>query len=126
VNETEPNWIRDVQAADVHWDASLNARPHSEWIGEVCAGELSHCEHCGAGFPMWPTKGWADHLVTAHGDALTIQARTGTALLCADELNEAQVTFFSMMFQSRVSMRRRAWQLGYAKVKEESRIQRPS
>lgn len=125
--QAEPAWIRDTQAANVQFDPALESRPSGEWIAELCAGETSYCEHCGAGFPMWPTKGWADHLVTMHGEALTIQARTGSSLLCSDELNECQIQFFSMMFQSRASLRRRAWQLGYAHPKEQtSRIHLPS
>jgi len=120
--ENEPAWIRDSQIAGVAFAPELDARvPANSWIAEICEGETSYCEHCGAGFPMWPTKAWADHLVTAHGDALTIQARTGSSLLCADELNECQTQFFAMMFASRVSLRRRAWQLGYASVKQDER-----
>lgn len=121
----EPPWIRDNQAAFVSFDPALDARPHAEWIGEICAGENSFCEQCGEKFAMWPPKAWADHLMTVHGDQLTIQARTGTSLMCADELNDCQSNFFAMMFQSRVSMRRRAWKLGYAAavvVKDEGRI----
>lgn len=125
-HEDEPAWIRDNQIAQVTFDEKLNARPNAGWIGEVCEGEKSHCEQCGESFPMWPTKAWADHLVTAHADNLTIQARTGTSLLCADRINDAQVSFFAMMFASRTSMRRRAWKLGYAEVKDGLRIVRPA
>lgn len=123
--ENEPLWIRDVNAAAIKFDPTLDER--KDWIAELCAEETSYCEHCGAAFPMWPTKGWADHLVTVHGDALTIQARTGTSLLCSDELNEAQSQFFAMMFQSRVSLRRRAWKLSFVKdVEEKRRIHIPN
>jgi hypothetical protein len=109
----EPAWVRDNRAVEINFIPSLNSRPDNGWMSEICEGEISHCEHCGAGFPLWPTKGWADHLMASHGDALTIQARTGTSLMCSDELNEGQVNFFAMMFASRVSLRRRAWKLGY-------------
>lgn len=123
IEQEEPIWIRDNVAAEVTFDPRLNHRPHNDWIGEICQGEQSFCEHCGMGFPMWPTKGWADHLMTSHADALTVQARTGTSLMCADETNECQVNFFAMMFASRVTMRRRAWKLGYvAASKPEGRI----
>lgn len=112
--EQEPAWIRDNQVASVRFDENLNVRPNAAWIAEVCEGESSHCEHCGEKFPIWPTKGWADHLLTAHSDAMTIQARTGSSLLCSDEINDVQANFFGMVFASRVSLRRRAWKLGYA------------
>ena len=115
-HEEEPAWIRDNRVAQVTFDESLNARPGASWIAEICEGEKTYCEQCGAEFPMWPPKGWGDHLVTAHADNLTIQARTGTSLACADEFGEFQANFFAMMFASRVSMRRRAWKLGYAVV----------
>jgi hypothetical protein len=125
-HENEPAWIRDNRTAGVGFDPKLDEKPHHEWIGEICAGEKSYCEQCGAEFPLWPTKGWADHLLTEHSDNLTIQARTGTSLMCSDELNDAQVNFFAMMFASRVGMRRRAWKLGYAAVKDGPRIVRPA
>jgi hypothetical protein len=37
--------------------------------------------------------------------------------MCSKELNVAQQMFFSLSFAARVSMRRRAWKLGYAVVK---------
>jgi hypothetical protein len=113
--ENEPRWIRDAQCATVEFDESLNSRG-MDWIAEICAGEHTYCEYCGEKFPMWPTKGWADHVVTEHAALMTIQARSGNSLLCADQPNEVQSTYFAMMFAQRVNLRRRAWQLGYAKA----------
>lgn len=114
--EREPAWIRDAQAAVIDIDTS---RPDQigRLIAEICEGEKNYCEHCGAELPMWPVKLWADHVLTAHHDRITVQYRTGTALLCEDELNQGQQMYFSMMFSVRVTMRRRAWKLGYAVVK---------
>ena len=127
VHATEPSWIRDIEAATLIVGGPNPGRMPSQMVAEICAGEITCCEHCGAQFPMWPTKGWADHLLTAHAEALTIQARTGTSMLCAVEVNEAQGAFFSMMLGARVSLRRRGFQLGYLKAAgEESRIHLPS
>jgi hypothetical protein len=113
----EPAWLRDTTA----WELQLDLRQPEQIpqiLAAICEGEKSFCEHCGADFPMWPTKVWADHLLMAHGTNLTIQARTGTAAMCEDQIGPAQQVFFSMMLGSRVSMRRRAWKLGYAVVRE--------
>jgi len=112
----EPAWIRDVSAAEIE---CTPRRPDliQQMLSEICEGEISYCEHCGAGFPMWPPKGWADHLMTEHADNLTIQARTGTAMFCADDADHIQQSFFVAMIITRVSMRRRAWKLGYAVIK---------
>lgn len=117
-HEPEPAWIRDAQIARIGFDESLNARGF-DWIAEICDGERTFCEYCGAIFPLWPPKGWADHILTEHATVLTIQARTGTSEMCSDRPNETQTTYFAMMFAQRVNLRRRAWQLGYAKPEAE-------
>lgn len=114
----EPAWIRDNQIVKVEFDESLNTRGY-DWIAEICAGERQYCEHCGHDFALWPPQEWADHVLTEHAGALTRQARAGTMEMSATERNETQVTFFAMMFAQRVSLRRRAWQLGYAKAEPE-------
>lgn len=124
-NEQEPVWIRDAQAAHVDIDGS-HPEKIPQMIAEICEGEKVFCEYCGAEFPIWPTKVWADHTLTEHSALLTIQARTGTNVMCADELIDAQRMFFSMLFSSRVSLRRRAWQLGFTVVKEPPRLVRPA
>lgn len=113
-HEGEPSWIRDALAVELEVSDPSNA---FAIVAEICEGEQSFCEHCGAAFPMWPTKGWGDHILTAHGDNLTIQTRTGTALMCDDQCNGAQQLFFSMMLGARVSMRRRGFQRGLLIVK---------
>jgi len=114
MNSTEPVWIRDALAAELEVSDQSNA---VQIVAQICEGEKSYCEHCGADFDMWPTKTWADHILTEHSDNLTIQARTGTSLMCDERCNEAQQLFFSMMLGARVSMRRRAWQRGLVVVK---------
>jgi hypothetical protein len=124
-HEIEPAWIRDVQAGQIDIDSTDPVRI-VEIVAEICEGEKSFCEHCGAGYPLWPTKEWADHILTAHGESLTIQTRTGTSMMCEDAINQAQQLFFSMMLGARVSMRRRAWQRGLVKVKTHSRLIKPN
>jgi hypothetical protein len=114
-DSSEPSWIRDSQIIEIQLSPADPAK-FLKMVAEICEGENSFCEHCGEKFPMWPTKAWADHLITEHGPNLTIQVRTGTAAMCQDEIGPAQQVFFSMMFGSRVSMRRRAWKLGYART----------
>jgi hypothetical protein len=124
--EPEPAWIRDNQIP-VNFDAVEDSQPPAKWIAEICAGEKTYCEHCGAEFPLWPTKGWSDHALTAHAELVTMQARTGAALMCEDAINQPQATFFAMNFAQRVSMRRRAFHLGYAQADgEKSPIHLPS
>lgn len=113
-HEGEPSWIRDALAVELEVSDPSNA---FAIVAEICEGEKSYCEHCGAAFPMWPTKGWGDHILTAHSDNLTIQTRTGTALMCDDQCNGAQQLFFSMMLGARISMRRRGFQRGLLIVK---------
>jgi hypothetical protein len=114
--EKEPAWLRDNQIVKVEFDESLNARG-VDWIAEICAGEIQCCEHCGRAFPLWPPQGWADHVLD-HSADLTRQAIRGMIEMSAPEPNDLKTTFFAMTFAQRVSMRRRAWQLGYAKPEE--------
>lgn len=116
IDTSEPAWIRDASAAVVDIDSSQPEKI-PQMIAEICAGEFSYCEHCGFSAPFWPTKQWADHILTEHAVNLTIQARTGTSQLCDEGINQSQQLFFSMMFGARVSMRRRAWKLGYTVIK---------
>lgn len=116
--EKEPAWIRDSQIVKVEFDEALNARGF-DWIAEICAGERQYCEYCGADFPLWPPQEWADHVLTDHPQALTHQAHDGVVEMSRRAPNEVQTTFFAMMFAQRTSLRRRAWQLGYAKAEVE-------
>lgn len=121
-HESEPSWLRDVQAAtvDFHIPAGADVR---EVCQKICEGEKIFCEYCGAEFVFWPMKDWADHQISEHGANMTIQVRSGNALLCLNEFNMAMQALFNAQFTARVSMRRRAWKLGYAVVKQdESRI----
>jgi len=108
--------VRDVLAAAIDIDIR-DPEKYAGIVAEICEGEKSFCEHCGAEAPLWPTKQWADHILTEHGPNLTIQARSGTSMMCEDKINQAQQIFFSMMLGARVSMRRRAWQRNLLIVK---------
>lgn len=117
-SDPEPAWLRDNQIVKVEFDESLNARG-IDWIAAICAGEIQCCEHCGRAFPLWPPQGWADHTLEQHSAALTRQARHGMTLMAEPAPNDMHTTFFVMAFAQRVSMRRRAWQLGYARPEVE-------
>jgi hypothetical protein len=116
-HDSEPAWLRDNQIVKVEFNESLNARG-VDWIAEICAGEIQCCEHCGRAFPLWPPQGWADHVLENHATELTRQARQGMSQMSETAPNDMHTTFFAMTFAQRVSMRRRAWQLGYAKPEE--------
>jgi hypothetical protein len=77
----------------------------------LCEGEKYFCEYCGTESPMWPPRGWAGHVVTAHRDTLTIQTSGMFANLCTDELSPLVQQWLMLQFMSRVSMRRRAREL---------------
>jgi hypothetical protein len=114
-HDPEPAWIRDTDAGDITIGTNdLSVLPQT--MAAICEGEKYFCERCGAEFALWPTRGWADHLLVDHAGDLTIMSRTGASIMCQSDLPPAQQTFFSMMFSFRVSMRRRAWKLGHAKV----------
>jgi hypothetical protein len=124
--DADPSWIRDIQVATVEFDipASADIRKVLE---NICEGEKIFCEYCGAEFVFWPMKDWADHQISEHGANMTIQVRSGNALLCQHEFNEAMQALFNAQFTARVSMRRRAWKLGYAVVRpEKGQIHLPS
>jgi hypothetical protein len=103
-------------AANVDVDTSAPEKI-GEIIAAICEGEFTHCEYCGARLPLWPPMEFGDHVISVHGPDLTILLRTNTSLMCSPELNVGQQMHFSMNFAARVSMRRRAWKLGYAVVK---------
>jgi hypothetical protein len=115
--ESEPLWLRDMQAATVEFDIPVSADIRKV-LENICEGEKIFCEYCGAEFVFWPMKDWADHQISEHGANMTIQVRSGNALLCQHEFNEAMQALFSAQFTARVSMRRRAWKLGYAVVRQ--------
>jgi hypothetical protein len=122
VGQAEPAWIRDSEAASLDLNPKSKGKTVPQMIEEICEGEVNCCEHCGAELALWPVKIWADHVMTEHGALVTIQYRTGTAMLCETEFNQAQQAMFGTMFAVRVSMRRRAWKLGYAKEVGAKRI----
>ncbi len=112
----EPPWIRDPTAANVDVDTSAPEKI-ADIIAAICEGEKTFCEYCGAGFDLWPPMEWADHLLTVHGPEQTIMVRTNYAPMCSPDLNVGKQMYFSMNFAVRLSMRRRAWKLGFAVVR---------
>lgn len=116
IKPKEPAWITDCDAQNVDIDASDISRIPM-MLEKIVEGEIVYCDHCGEAFPMWPLKGWAGHVVQTHAKDMTIQAHLGTSQLCQETLTMAHQGFISNMFRARVSIRRRAWQLGYMVVK---------
>jgi hypothetical protein len=113
--QDEPAWIRDTEAGDITiGTADLSVLPQT--MAAICEGEKWFCDICGHENALWPTRQWADHILTEHAGDLTIGSRTRLSSLCESALNPYQQNFFSMVFCCRLSMRRRAWKLGHAKL----------
>lgn len=122
--EDEPEWIRDPRVAvvdakpNLHGTEAERFKQLSQMCAEICEGETVCCEFCGAPFPMWPAVDISDHALRAHAENLTIFARAMLTVLCSPELEQQHQMLFSMNFNARISMRRRAWKLGYTVVRE--------
>jgi hypothetical protein len=115
--DLEPEWVKNPEAANVDVaTVGLTAEKVLALLAELCEGETTHCEWCGAPFPIWPTPAWADHIRSAHADILTIAIRNAMDGLCMSEFTVAKQVYFGQQFIARISMRRRAWQLGVALV----------
>jgi hypothetical protein len=121
--EDEPEWIRDPRVAIV--DAKPKELDLDRMVAEICEGEIIHCEHCGEKFPLWPPVKLSDHILTAHGENLTLYARAMMTVMCGLELDTPHQMLFSSHFAARTSMRRRAWKLGYTVVREAENIVKP-
>jgi hypothetical protein len=106
VKKDEP-WIRDIQAADL----AVNFKDPDQ-VAALCEGEPYHCEHCGEKFPLWPITEFANHFVKSHADALTLQQHQGILALCTAGLTDSAKQFLGIQIISRVSIRRRARDLG--------------
>lgn len=102
----DEDWIRDIQAANIAFlfdPAKIDA---------LCEGEPYHCEHCGERFPLWPITEFAKHFVEKHADVLTLQQHQGILALCTAGLTDGAKQFLSVQLISRVTVRRRARDLG--------------
>jgi hypothetical protein len=99
-------WIRDIQAANI----AFLFDPRK--IDALCEGEPYHCEICGAPFPLWPIQQWAAHFIAEHSAVLTLQQHQGILALCTAGLTDAAKNFITMQLVSRVTVRRRARDLG--------------
>jgi len=100
-------WIRDISVKDF-----AIALKNDAVAEELCEGERIHCEYCGEGFPMWPVRQWASHVVHTHHDQLTDQQIGAIAQFIAVGLTQVLAQWLAMQFLQRVALRRRARDMG--------------
>jgi hypothetical protein len=106
----EPAWIRDISVANIMFTLKT-----AEDVAAVCAGEKIHCELCGVPVDLWPMSVIAKHHLETHVDAFTVQQIDGyRSILNQKDLSASSQSWLQIYLVARVSMRRRAWQLGYA------------
>lgn len=112
----EPPWIRDQEAggAGLMFDFAEGVKS----VAALCAGEVIHCEFCGRPFPLWPIAELATHFFEIHKNDLTVGAQTNWKLLALPVTSQATLAFIQGQLLVRVALRRRAWQLGFAKMHE--------
>jgi hypothetical protein len=106
-HEGDEPYIRDVAAANFGVEIKDEAA-----AAALCEGEKIWCEMCGAEFPLWPIRHWAVHYTQAHHDEITIQHSAGVSQFCMEGLTQLTAQWLSIQIMHRVSMRRRARDLG--------------
>ena len=104
-------YIRDVSAANF----GVEIRTADD-AAALCGDDKQFCEYCGAEFPLWPVRLWAAHIVHEHHGDLTDQQIGSIAQFCQDGLTQPMRQWFAMMIMSRISIRRRARDLGLIRM----------
>jgi hypothetical protein len=105
----DPAWIRDTTAADL----TFHATPSD--LAAMCEGEQQFCSLCGAVFPLWPMREWAQHTLDVHADNLTNQQIEFYAEVAKTAVSNQSMLMLQGHLVSRVSLRRRAAALGVMK-----------
>jgi len=100
-------YIRDVSAANF----GVEIRTTDD-AAALCGDDKQFCEYCGAEFPLWPVRLLAAHIVHEHHGDLTDQQIGSIAQFCQDGLTQPIRQWFGMLILSRISIRRRARDLG--------------
>ena len=104
-------YIRDVSAANF----GVEIRTVEDAVA-LCGDDKQFCEYCGEPFPLWPVRLWAAHIVHAHHGDLTDQQIGSIAQFCQDGLTPVARQWFGMQILSRLSIRRRARDLGLIRM----------
>jgi hypothetical protein len=106
-HSSEEPWLRDITAANF----GVEIRTEAD-AAALCGDDAIFCEYCGWKFPLWPIREWAAHVVHEHNDALTVQQIGAIAQFCSSHLTPPIRQWFGMQILQRVSIRRRARDLG--------------
>lgn len=110
-------YIRDISAASF----GVEIRNETDALA-LCGDDTIFCEYCGGKFPLWPIREWAAHIVHAHNDELTVQQIGAIAQFCTSELVPAIRQWFGLQILQRVSLRRRARDLGLIRWNSERKV----
>jgi hypothetical protein len=102
----EEAWIRDLSARTVAFKAG------PEQIAALCEGERQFCPICGAAAPLWPMKEWAQHALDVHAAEITYQQASFFTELTKAAMTQQSMGLLQAHFISRISLRRRARDLG--------------
>lgn len=103
----EEPWLRDISAANF----GVEIRTVDD-AAALCGDDKIYCEYCGEEFPLWPIWRWGSHICYKHFDELTAQQTNAVSQFCAPELTPAIRQWLGMQILQRVSLRRRARDLG--------------
>lgn len=114
--QDEP-WLRDITAANF----GIEIRTEGD-AAALCNGDEIYCEYCGQAFSLWPIRLWAAHIVHEHHDELTVQQIGAIAQFCVSDLSPAIRQWLGMQILQRVSLRRRARDLGLIRWKDAPKI----
>jgi len=103
-------WLHDTSAANL----GILIRTTDDLM-TLMGEEKIFCDMCGAEFPLWPIRQWAAHYCHDHRDEITMQHAAGFAALLTDDLTPAVQGWFQFQMMFRVTIRRRANDLGMIK-----------
>lgn len=123
----EPAWIRDHDKSPAGGGLIIEI-DSEEGVAKLCEGEQVFCAFCGNRFPLWPMYEIAKHSLDEHGAELTVQGQNGYKMQMIPGLTQSGVVFIQALLMSRISLRRRSWQLGFireAKPGDGPRIVQP-
>lgn len=121
-SEPEPAWIRDNNAADQGGGVVFFAEASFDEIGAACESEIVCCVFCGEKCALWPISVISKHILDHHRDELTLQAQQMFTAQLMPGLTAGTAAVMHQHIMTRVSLRRRAWQLGMAKAVDASQV----
>ena len=108
----EPAWIKDHDASPAGGGIVMEIGTE-EQVAQLCEGEESFCPFCGKAFVMWPMYDLAKHVLDEHHETLTVQGKNGYKMQMIPGLTQPGAALIQALLISRISLRRRGWQLGF-------------